>query len=411
MTTALDMLTGWPSQLDELFGRISGEFARAEPRRQARKYLEGLLGGAKRKNGWQLAEQIGDARPWRTQRVLSHVLWDQDRVRDVCRAYIVEQLGRDGVLIVDETGFLKKGEHSVGVARQYSGTAGRIDNCQVGVFLAYATERGHALIDRRLYLPEDWLDDEHRREGRIPADVAFATKPAMARAMIAQALDAGVPCGWVAADALYGSDKSLRVLLEQRAVPYVLAVRGNEVLNVLTAEREFLHLKASALADLVPEDGWKRLSAGVGAKGQRYYDWARLRLFRLQEPLWDHWLLIRRNRKNHADKAYYVTFGPMETTLADLVRVAGRRWAIEECFEIAKQDCGLADYEVRSWHGWYRHITLAMLALAFLAAMRRRLNVERGAAAVRHSSRLPTACRRSATSSPPSKGSVHPGSL
>ncbi|CAO3453158.1 hypothetical protein [Azospirillum argentinense] len=411
MTAALDVLTGWPARLDELFGRISSEFARAEPRRQARKYLEGLLGGAKRKNGWQLAEQIGDARPWRTQRVLSHVLWDQDRVRDVCRAYVVEQLGRDGVLIVDETGFLKKGEHSVGVARQYSGTAGRIDNCQVGVFLAYATERGHALIDRRLYLPEDWLDDEHRREGRIPADVAFATKPAMARAMIAQALDAGVPCGWVAADALYGSDKSLRVLLEQREIPYVLAVRGNEVLNVLTAEREFLHLKASALADLVPEDGWKRLSAGVGAKGQRYYDWARLRLFRLQEPPWDHWLLIRRNRKNHADKAYYVTFGPMETTLADLVRVAGRRWAIEECFEIAKQDCGLADYEVRSWHGWYRHITPSMLALAFLAAMRLRLNAERGAAAARHSSRLPTACRRSATSSPPSKGSVHPGSL
>ncbi len=239
MTAALDVLTGWPSQLDELFGRISGEFARAEPRRQARKYLEGLLGGAKRKNGWQLAEQIGDARPWRTQRVLSHVLWDQDRVRDVCRAYVVEQLGRDGVLIVDETGFLKKGEHSVDVARQYSGTAGRIDNCQVGVFLAYATDRGHALIDRRLYLPEDWLDDAHRREGRVPADVAFATKPAMARAMIAQALDTGEPCGWVAADALYGSDKSLRVLLEQRGVPYVLAVRGNEVLNILTAVGTF----------------------------------------------------------------------------------------------------------------------------------------------------------------------------
>lgn len=252
------------------------------------------------------------------------------------------------------------------MARQYSGTAGRIDNGQVGVFLAYATERGHALIGRRLHLPEDWLDDEHRREGRIPADVAFDTKPTMARAMIAQALDAGVPCARVVADALNGSDKSLRVLLEQREAPDVLAVHGNEVLDVLTAEREFLHLKASALADLVPEDGWKRLGSGVGAKGQRYYDWARLRLFRLQEPPWDHWLLIRRNRKDHADKAYYVTFGPMQTTLADLVRVAGRRRAVEECFEIAKQDCGLADYEVRSWHGWHRHVTLSMLALAFL---------------------------------------------
>lgn len=202
MSRTLDVLPGWPARLDELFGRISSEFARAEPRQQARKYLEGMLGGAKRKNGWQLAEQIGDARPWSTQRVLSHVLWDQDRIRDICRASVVEQLGRDGVLIVDETGFLKKGEHSVGVARQYSGTAGRIDNCQVGVFLAYATDRGHALVDRRLDLPEGWLGDAHRREGPIPADVAFATKPAMARAMIAQALDAGVPCGWVAADAL-----------------------------------------------------------------------------------------------------------------------------------------------------------------------------------------------------------------
>src|ERR687898_837690 len=215
----------WREELGALEARLGELFVRAEPRRQAGLYLEGLLSAAKRKNGWQLAEQIGDARPWRTQRVLSHVLWDQDAARDLCRDYVIEHLGAaDGVLIVDETGFLKKGEHSVGVARQYSGTAGRIDNCQIGVFLAYASRFGQALIDRRLYLPEAWANNEARRtKAGVPQEATFATKPQIACELIASALDAGAPCAWVLADALYGSDSRLRRMLERRGQPPLAA--------------------------------------------------------------------------------------------------------------------------------------------------------------------------------------------
>jgi SRSO17 transposase len=365
----------WREELGALEARLGGLFARAEPRRQAGLYLEGLLSAAKRKNGWQLAEQIGDARPWRTQRVLSHVLWDQHAARDLCRDYVTEHLGASGgVLIVDETGFLKKGRHSAGVARQYSGTAGRIENVQIGVFLAYASSKGHALIDRELYLPQEWCDDDARRdEAAIPEAVSFATKPALARQMISRALDAGPSCAWVLGDEIYGSDRRLRMDLEQRKQPFVLAIRSNEALWAMLDGHLGQHAAARLGASL-PARAWRRLSAGAGSKGERLYDWARLRLTRLQQPPWDHWLLVRRSRKDPQDLAYYVVFGPDRTTLASLAQVAGQRWAIEECFEVAKQEVGLADYEIRSWHGWYRHITLSMLALAFLAAIRVKLN-------------------------------------
>lgn len=365
----------WRGELGALEARLGELFVRAEPRRQVGLYLEGLLSAVKRKNGWQLAEQIGDARPWRTQRVLSHVLWDQDAARDLCRDYAVEHLGADdGVLIVDETGFLKKGEHSAGVARQYSGTAGRIENAQIGVFLAYASGKGHALIDRELYLPEEWCGDAGKRAAAaIPEEVPFATKPALAGRMIERALDAGLPCAWVVGDEIYGSDRRLRLAMERREQPFVLAIRSNEKLWAVLGEHLGQHT-ASRLAAALPARAWRRLSAGAGSKGERLYDWARLRLTRLQQPPWDHWLLIRRSRKDPKDLAYYVVFGPDRTSLATLAQVAGRRWAIEECFEVAKQEVGLADYEIRSWHGWYRHITLAMLALAFLASMRVKLN-------------------------------------
>jgi SRSO17 transposase len=365
----------WRDELGALTARLGRLFVRPEPRRQAGLYLEGLLSAAKRKNGWQLAEQIGDARPWRTQRVLSHVLWDEDAARDLCRDYVLEHLGaEDGVLIVDETGFLKKGGHSVGVARQYSGTAGRIENAQIGVFLAYASSKGHALIDRELYLPEkEWCDDPGKRaETAIPEAVTFATKPALASRMIGRALDAGLPCAWVLGDEIYGSDRRLRMELERREQPFVLAIRSNEKLWAVL-DRHLGQHPAARLAASIPPRAWRRLSAGAGSKGERFYDWARLRLTRLQQPPWDHWLLVRRSRKDPKDLAFYVVFGPDRTTLAALARVAGRRWAVEECFEVAKQEVGLADYEIRSWHGWYRHVTLAMLALAFLAGMRVKL--------------------------------------
>ena len=364
----------WRSELSELHGRLGVLFGRAAPRRQAGLYLEGLLSAVERKNGWQLAEHLGDARPWRTQRVLSHVQWDEAAARDLCRAYVVEPLAdREAVLIVDETGFLKKGTKSVGVARQYSGTAGRIENCQIGVFLAYASGKGHTLIDRELYLPKEWAEDPARRAAAgIPQEVAFAPKPELARRMIARAIAAGVPFAWVLGDEVYGSDRRLRIDLEQQERPFVLAIRSNEKLWSTLEDRTGQHT-AAALAAAVPEAAWQSLSAGAGAKGERFYEWAGVSLMRLQQLPWDHWLLVRRHPSKPDQLAYYVVFGPADTTLATLARVAGRRWAIEECFEVAKQEVGLADYEIRSRHGWYRHITLAMLALAFLAVMRVKL--------------------------------------
>jgi SRSO17 transposase len=370
-----DGVLGWRAELAELQERLGELFGQAAARRQANLDLEGLLSAVERKNGWQLAEQIGDARPWRTQRVLSRTLWEADAARDRCREYVVEHLGAaDGVLVIDETGFLKKGSKSAGVARQYSGTAGRIENCQIGVFLAYASGRGHALIDRELYLPQDWAEDGARRAtAGIPRAVSFATKPQLAQRMIARAIAAGVPFAWVVGDEVYGSDRRLRLFLEQHERPFILTVRSNEKLWSVLAGR-LGQQTAADLAAALPDAAWHRLSAGAGAKGERLYDWARVRLARLQAPPWDHWLLIRRSHSKPEKCAYYVVFAPAETPLAALARVAGRRWTIEECFEAGKQEVGLGDYEIRSWQGWYRHITLALLALAFLAALRAKLN-------------------------------------
>ncbi|SRR5579884_1699880 len=400
-------VVGWRAELAALQERLGLLFGRTDARRQASLYLEGLLSAVERKNGWQLAEQIGDARPWRTQRVLSRTVWEADAARDLCRCYVVEHLGAaDGVLVIDETGFLKKGSKSAGVARQYSGTAGRIENCQIGVFLAYASGRGHALIDRELYLPKEWVEDGARRAGaEIPLAVPFATKPQLAGHMIARALAAGVPFAWVTGDEVYGSDRRLRMFLEEHEQPFVLAVRSNEKLWSVLDGRLGQHAAADLSAAL-PAAAWQCLSAGPGAKGERGYDWARMRLVRMQAPPWEHWLLIRRSRHKPDECAYYVVFAPAETTLAALARVAGRRWTIEECFEAGKQEVGLGDYEIRSWHGWYRHITLAMLALAFLAALRAKLSPAAEPAKkgdLDLDFRSLSACLRSAVSSPSSR--------
>jgi SRSO17 transposase len=394
----------WRDELEQVQDRLGELFVRPEPRQQAGLYLEALLSSAERKNGWQLAEQIGDVRPWRTQRVLSDALWSQDKARALCRSYVIEHLGApDGVLVVDETGFLKKGTQSVGVARQYSGTAGRIENCQIGVFLSYGSRKGHALIDRELYLPKAWTDDRQRCDAvSVPPERTFLTKPQVAQLMIERAIAARVPFSWVAGDEVYGNDRRLRLWLEQQERPYVLAVRSTETLGAQLAEQEPGQIAAKDLATTEPADGWQRLSAGAGSKGERLYDWARWRLFRQQEQPWDHWLLVRRKISNPEELAYYVVFGPADTSLQTLALVAGQRWRIEECFEAAKQEVGLADYEVRSWHGWYRHVTLSMLALAFLAVMRVKINAEKGAPDLTNFFQLPSVCRRSAASSPAS---------
>jgi SRSO17 transposase len=362
----------WSAELAGLKERLGPLFHRVETRGQVGLYLDGLIGGVERKNGWQLAEHAGDEVPWRMQAVLGRGFWDGEQARDICRDYVVERLGDpSSVLVLDETGFLKKGTHSVGVGRQYSGTAGRIENCQVGVFLAYASRKGHAFIDRRLYLPQDWAGDAARRKkAHVPDEVAFATKPKIGTAMVAAALEAGVPCAWVLGDSVYGCDKRLRVMLEEHDKPYVLAVRSDEALMV---ETSFRSRTAADVAAGLGRDAWHRLAAGRGSKGPRLYDWARVRLNRLQSPPWDHWLLIRRSISHPTDMAFYVTFAPQTTTLTELAAVAGLRWTVEECFQSAKGETGLDHCEARSWHGWHRHMTLSMLAFAFLAGLRARL--------------------------------------
>jgi SRSO17 transposase len=361
---------GWAAQFERLVERIGPRFARPEVRRRATGFLRGLLGGVDRKNGWQLAEHASETTPDGMQRLLTTTRWDADELRDDVRAYVVEQLGDpDGVLVVDETGFLKKGHKSAGVQRQYSGTAGRIENCQVGVFVAYASGRGRALVDRELYLPAEWARDSARRaEAHVPERIGFHTKPQLAQAMLARALEAGVPAGWVTADEVYGGDARLRSWLEQQDLAYVLAVKATQPLWA-HGEHGPTELPACELVARLPARAWRRLSAGEGAKGPRVYDWARVGLVRPGWPGRGFWLLARR-RLTDGELAFYACFGPARTTLAELVRVAGIRWAVEECFQAAKDQVGLDHYQVRRYDAWYRHVTLVLVAQAFLAAVR-----------------------------------------
>ncbi len=363
-------LLDWESELERLKARVGASLRRRELRDSASAFIDGLLSGVERKTGWLMAEQAGLDRPYRMQSLLGRSSWSADDLRDVVRNYALEALGDpDGVLVVDETGFLKKGEHSVGVSRQYSGAAGRIENSQVGVFVAYASRFGQTLIDRQLYLPENWAGDaERRRQAHVPEDVAFATKIAIARELIAAALDAGAACRWVLADALYGGDYRLRNMLEERRQPYVLAVRSNQMVRLVEPEG-LVETDPGTVADEWPPEKWTMLAAGEGSKGLRLYEWARLALPRESDKDHERWLLIRRNRKEPNTRAYYLVFAPKGATLAELAGAAGLRWTIEECFERAKSDLGLDHCEARSWHGWHRHMTLVMAAAAFLAKL------------------------------------------
>ncbi len=334
-----------------------------------RSYVRGLLSEAERKNGWTLAEAAGDVGPERMQRLLNFYAWDTNGVRDELRSAVVEAIGdaESGVLIVDETGFLKKGTKSAGVARQYSGTAGRIENAQVGVFLAYASSRGRALVDRELYLPREWTDDRQRcAQAGIPDAVSFATKPVLAQEMINRAVAAGVPFGWLTGDEAYGQDTKLRMWLELNDIAHVLAV----ACNTTVVSQRLLKERVDRLAAEIDPADWLRLSCGEGAHGQRIYDWAVVPIRPLRRPGWGHWLLARRSVSDPSKVSYYVCFGPADTDLDELVRVAGSRWAIEECFQTAKNETGLDHYQVRGYEPWYRHTTLSMLAAAFLVITR-----------------------------------------
>ena len=364
-------LLAWEAELGGLKDQMGSVFPRVELRRTAGLFIDGLLSGVERKTGWLMAEAAGLERPYRMQPLLGRSQWSAEALRDWVRDYALAALGDpEGVLVVDETGFVKKGEHSVGAARQYTGTAGRIENAQVGVFLAYASRFGQTLIDRRLYLPESWANDEKRRAGAyVPEAIGFATKVEMARDLIAAALDAGAPCRWVLADAVYGVDSGLRQMLEARRQPYALAVRSNQPVRAWTQRRGFVDATAASLAADLSAESFVRLSAGQGSKGLKLSNWARVALAWPTQEGFERWLLIRRSLAEGDKQAYYLVFAPKGATLAELAGVAGLRWTIEECFERAKGDLGLDHCEARSWHGWHRHMTLVMAAAAFLAKL------------------------------------------
>jgi len=356
--------------LDAVAARLRPRFRRRAAHRHAGAYLRGLLGEAERKNGWQLAEHAGYRHPRTSRRVLDRSAWDDAAVRDDLRTFVLEHLAdADGVLVVDETGFIKKGTKSCGVARQYSGTAGRIENCQIGVCLGYAGAKGRAGIDRALYLPKGWAaDPERRAEAGVPAAVEFRTKPQLALEMIERALEAGVPAKWVVADEVYGSDGKLRRALEARDQAYVLAVKSNEKPTTWPPYAPPGQVAVSAVAAALEPTGWQRLSCGDGAQGERIYDWAWVPLRPALRDGWVHALLVRRHPTAPDELAYYLVYAPDGTPLTETVRAAGARWTIEDIFKLAKRQAGLDDYEVRSWTGWHRHTILALLALAVLAA-------------------------------------------
>lgn len=358
-------LHSWASELDIIADKLAPRFERAEPRRRALRYLTGLLSRTERKNGWQLAELAGEATPDGMQRLLSTAHWDADAVRDDLVAYVLSHLGDPAaVLVLDETSFVKKGTKSVGVAPQYCGTVGKIANCQIGVFLAYATPAGPALLDRELYLPKGWAEDAARRvEAGVPAQARCIPKPTLGKRLLERAFAAGVQASWVTADSIYGGDYKLRHYLEEREQPFVLAVQSTQRVGLSTP--------ATQVVASWPNDAWQRLSAGEGSQGPRWYDWAWMPMsWRFHPEGMAHWLLARRSVSRPDEIAYYFVFGPAESTLEQVVRVAGTRWQVEQAFELAKGEVGLDEYEVRTWTGWYRHITLAMFALAYLTVVR-----------------------------------------
>lgn len=399
-----DELDRWSDAFTAFHARFADLFARSETREQAAKYLRGLLAPLERKTSWQLAEASGDLTPDRTQRLLYRADWDADAARDRLQHFVIEQFGDDeGIGVVDETGFLKKGTASVGVARQYSGTAGKVDNCQVATLLSYASARGHVFLDRRLYLPKAWAEDEQRRaRAKVPDDVRFQTKPQQAQAMLEHAWQAGVPMRWVTGDEVYGDSPHLRDAIRSAQRTYVLAVScttpvwserpavaaartatgGRPQTRARLADGEPVAQTVAAVVANWPADRWQRLSVGQGEKGPRVYDWGYARVVESRDGLPGPaaWLLARRSVSDPSELAYYLSCGSTATPLGKLAEVAAQRYTVEQCIEEAKGEAGLDQYEVRFWHSWHRHITLSLLAHAWLAALCSETEAQKGAA-------------------------------
>ena len=395
-------LDEWGAEFLRFCTRFASIFHRKEPRAQAAKYLRGLMASVPRKNSWQVAEVIGDRTPDATQRLLYQTRWSADSARDRLLQYTIEVFGEeDGIGVVDETGFIKRGNRSVGVKRQYSGTAGKIENCQIGTFLSYATAKGHVFLDRRLYLPKEWCNDPERREkAKVPADVIFQTKPEQAMAMLEHAWQAGVPMRWVAGDEVYGDSTALRDLIAHHERWYVLAVRtptavwserpqvirpapqerGRPRTKVRLAEGAPSALTVKEVVASWPESRWQSLIVAEGEKGLITYDWACQRIVESRNglPGPDAWLVARRSLSDPTDIAYYLSNAPVDTPLLKLAQVASTRYTVEQCIEEAKGETGLDEYEVRYWHSWHRHITLSMMAHAWLASVRYKATEKKG---------------------------------
>lgn len=345
---------------------IGKNFCDKRGKEQALKYIGGLLSPIERKNGWQLAEARGDLTPYAVQQFLYRGRWDAEEVKNSARAYVKDQLGdAESILVVDETGFLKKGKKSAGVQRQYSGTAGRVENCQLGVFLTYASPHGFTVIDRELYLPKEWTDDRDRcRAAGIPDTVKFKTKPEMALSMLQCACEARMPFSWVTADSVYGDSRNISIWLENIQKGYVLAVSGKAYVWQGSEQH-----KVSTILKSLPKDGWQRLSCGSGSKGERYYDWFCVKLNKPPIHGWERFLLVRRSISDCELRAF-ICFCPKDTVLKKLVEVAGTRWTVEQSFEETKGQLGLDHYEVRSYQGWYKHITLVCCSHILLTVIK-----------------------------------------
>jgi len=375
------MLELWCAELRQIKARMRPLFAHPSVAASAAFFVDGLLGPERRKTGWMRAEAAGDPGPWRQQAILGRSHWEADALRDMVREYVVETLtAPDAVLVIDETGFLKQGQSSCGVGRQYTGSAGKITKCQIGVFAAYVSDKGCAFIDRKLYLPQEWINSPSRRAAaHMPDDIRFATKPQIAAEMIERALGAGVPFDWVAADTIYGVG-TIEMRLRRAGKGYVLGAHATDPFGSWAKTPPVAGTAEQITQDLAP-DIWTRLSAGDGTKGPRLYDWAYVELADLEAAeyndqhsgLWTRGLLIRRSIADQ-DLAFFSTWCPAGTPIDTLVRVEGRRWAIEDAFETAKTEFGLTHNETRSWHGWHRHVALVMLAFALMAAVRQRAN-------------------------------------
>jgi SRSO17 transposase len=391
----IEELEQWQEEFEQFHARFTDLFERSESREQAKKYLRGLLAEADRKNSWQVAEALGDRIPDRMQRLLYRVPWDAEAARDRLQRFVIETFGdEEGIGVVDETSFLKKGTHSVGVARQYLGAAGKLENGQVATVLSYAAKGAHVFLDRRLYLPEEWVwNKERRAEARVPQEVRFETKPEQAITMLLHAWEQGVPMRWVTGDEVYGDSPRLRETIQAHGRFYVLAVSANtrvwsqrpevEEPQEQTGGRPRLAPRvvqgapqAKMVSEVVaslPAHAWKRLAVMEGEKGAIEYHWARTRVVESRDrlPGPDVWLLARRSLSDPTQLAYYLAYVPARTSLETLVRVASSRYTVEQCIEEAKGETGLDEYEVRFWHSWYRHITLSMMAHAWLASIRR----------------------------------------